>query len=43
VSFEGWKRIDEAEVEAGAGERPRVKLCTVEELREASAERAGLA
>ena len=38
VSFEGWKRIDAAEVEAGAGERPRVKLTTVDELRE----RAGL-
>jgi ferredoxin--NADP+ reductase len=43
VDFEGWKRIDEAEVEAGAGERPRVKLCTVEDLRAAALrERAGL-
>jgi ferredoxin--NADP+ reductase len=43
VDFDGWKRIDEAEVEAGAGERPRVKLCSVEELRAAALrERAGL-
>ncbi len=33
VSFEGWKRIDTAEVEAGAGQRPRVKLTDVDELR----------
>jgi ferredoxin--NADP+ reductase len=43
VGFDGWKRIDEAEVAGGAGERPRVKYCTVEDLRAASAERAGLA
>jgi ferredoxin--NADP+ reductase len=43
VDFDGWKRIDEAEVEAGAGERPRVKFCSVDELRAASGERAGLA
>jgi ferredoxin--NADP+ reductase len=33
VSFDGWKRIDAAEVDAGAGERPRVKLTDVDELR----------
>jgi ferredoxin--NADP+ reductase len=44
IDFAGWKRIDETEVEAGAGERPRVKLTGVDELRAAaSAERAGLA
>jgi ferredoxin--NADP+ reductase len=37
VTFEGWQAIDAAEVEAGKPQgRPRVKLCRVEELVEAS-------
>jgi ferredoxin/flavodoxin---NADP+ reductase len=37
VTFEGWQAIDAAEVEAGKPHgRPRVKLCKVEELVEAS-------
>ena len=37
VTFEGWQAIDAAEVEAGKPHgRPRVKLCTVDELVEAS-------
>ena len=37
VTFEGWQAIDAAEVEAGKPHgRPRVKLCRVDELVEAS-------
>jgi ferredoxin/flavodoxin---NADP+ reductase len=37
VTFEGWQAIDAAEVEAGKPHgRPRVKLCKLEELVEAS-------
>ena len=37
VTFEGWRAIDAAEVEAGKPHgRPRVKFCRVEELVEAS-------
>ncbi len=37
VTFEGWQAIDAAEVEAGKPHgRPRVKLCKVDELIEAS-------
>jgi ferredoxin--NADP+ reductase len=37
VTFEGWQAIDAAEVEAGKPHgRPRVKLCRLEELIEAS-------
>ncbi len=37
VTFEGWQAIDAAEVEAGKPHgRPRVKLCKVDELVEAS-------
>jgi ferredoxin--NADP+ reductase len=37
VTFEGWRAIDAAEVEAGkAHGRPRVKLCRVDELVQAS-------
>jgi ferredoxin--NADP+ reductase len=37
VTFEGWRAIDTAEVEAGKPHgRPRVKLCKMEELVEAS-------
>jgi ferredoxin/flavodoxin---NADP+ reductase len=37
VTFEGWQAIDAAEVEAGKPHgRPRVKLCKVDELMEAS-------
>jgi ferredoxin--NADP+ reductase len=37
VTFEGWQAIDAAEVEAGKPHgRPRVKLCKVEELIQAS-------
>jgi ferredoxin--NADP+ reductase len=37
ITFEGWQAIDAAEVEAGKPHgRPRVKLCTVDELVEAS-------
>jgi ferredoxin/flavodoxin---NADP+ reductase len=37
VTFEGWQAIDAAEVEAGKPHgRPRVKLCRVEDLVEAS-------
>jgi ferredoxin/flavodoxin---NADP+ reductase len=37
VTFEGWQAIDAAEVEAGRPHgRPRVKLCRVDELIEAS-------
>jgi ferredoxin/flavodoxin---NADP+ reductase len=37
VTFEGWQEIDAAEVEAGKPHgRPRVKLCRVDELVEAS-------
>jgi ferredoxin--NADP+ reductase len=37
VTFEGWQAIDAAEVEAGKPHgRPRVKLCRVDELLEAS-------
>ena len=45
VTFEGWQAIDAAEVEAGKPHgRPRVKLCRVDELVEASkaAEDGGL-
>ena len=37
VTFEGWQAIDAVEVEAGKPfGRPRVKLCKVDELVEAS-------
>jgi ferredoxin/flavodoxin---NADP+ reductase len=37
ITFEGWQAIDAAEVEAGKPHgRPRVKLCRVDELVEAS-------
>jgi len=37
VTFEGWRAIDAAEVEAGKPHgRPRVKLCKVDELIAAS-------
>jgi ferredoxin--NADP+ reductase len=37
VTFEGWQAIDAAEVEAGKPHgRPRIKLCRVDELVEAS-------
>jgi len=37
VTFEGWRAIDAAEVEAGKPHgRPRIKLCRVDELVEAS-------
>jgi ferredoxin--NADP+ reductase len=37
VTFEGWQAIDAAAVEAGKPHgRPRVKLCKVEDLVEAS-------
>ena len=37
VTFEGWQAIDAAEVEAGKPHgRPRVKLCRIDELVEAS-------
>jgi ferredoxin--NADP+ reductase len=37
VTFEGWQAIDAAEVEAAGGsKRPRVKMCRVDELVEAS-------
>jgi ferredoxin--NADP+ reductase len=37
VTFDGWRSIDAAEVEAGKPHgRPRVKFCRVDELVEAS-------